>query len=222
LLLQFAVDSPEDLASVAAVSRWVDVIEVGTPLLKRFGLSAISTVRALAGGRPVLADTKTMDGGGTEARMMFDAGAHFVTVLACSSDATLQAACQEASPQRAGTYIVIDAMNYADVGGLLQRRHPREVGYVLLHVSHDTLVAGVAEEQALEPPESRTVPIALAGGITENTIQRAIEQSASLVVVGSAIAQASNPAEMAKRLRGLIPQAGTGWPGEFGDGRRGL
>ena len=68
MLLQLALDKPEHFAVLAAVGDLVDIVEVGTPVLKRFGVSAIATARELADQVPVLADTKTVDGGGPRGR----------------------------------------------------------------------------------------------------------------------------------------------------------
>ena len=88
MLLQLALDAPAHLAVVDDLRDVVDIVEIGTPLLKRFGLSAISTVREIAPNVPVLADTKTVDGGKFEAEMVFAAGATFMTVLSCAPEAT--------------------------------------------------------------------------------------------------------------------------------------
>ncbi|TIQ02810.1 MAG: hypothetical protein E5X61_34820, partial [Mesorhizobium sp.] len=79
LLLQVAFDKPEHLALLPQMKAFADIIEIGTPLLKRFGLSAISTARELCPEIMVLADTKTVDGGQLEADMVFGAGAAFMT-----------------------------------------------------------------------------------------------------------------------------------------------
>ncbi|TIL58730.1 MAG: hypothetical protein E5Y79_18550 [Mesorhizobium sp.] len=85
LLLQVAFDKPEHLALLAQMKEFADIIEIGTPLLKRLGLSAIATARELCPEVMVLADTKTVDGGQFEADMVFGAGAAFMTVLSCAS-----------------------------------------------------------------------------------------------------------------------------------------
>ncbi len=54
---------------------YVDIIQVGTAVLKRSGLAAITTALELSGGREMLADTKTADGGALEAKMVFGDGA---------------------------------------------------------------------------------------------------------------------------------------------------
>ena len=53
MLLQLALDKPQHFAVLPMVSDLVDIVEVGTPVLKRFGLSAISTVRELTPETPV-------------------------------------------------------------------------------------------------------------------------------------------------------------------------
>jgi 3-hexulose-6-phosphate synthase len=52
------------------VREVVDVVEVGTPMLKPFGLGLVSTVNELAPGVPVLVDSKTVDGGWAEGAVL--------------------------------------------------------------------------------------------------------------------------------------------------------
>ena len=76
-------------SSVIAQMRGIaDIIEIGTPLLKRFGIGAIATARELCPDTPILADTKTVDAGDLEAEMVFGAGARLMTVLSSTSRAT--------------------------------------------------------------------------------------------------------------------------------------
>ena len=86
-----------------------DIIEIGTPVLKRFGISAITTARELCPDVLVLADTKTVDGGQLEADMVFGAGAAFMTVLSCASTATHQLV--GASAKAFGATVVVSTIN---------------------------------------------------------------------------------------------------------------
>ena len=81
MLLQVAIDKAESLGVIAQVRGIADIIEIGTPLLKRFGIGAIATARELCPDTPVLADTKTVDAGDLEAEMVLGAGARLMTVL---------------------------------------------------------------------------------------------------------------------------------------------
>ncbi|MEJ2293094.1 MAG: hypothetical protein P8Y05_15470, partial [Deinococcales bacterium] len=60
MLLQLAIDQPDALPVVRQVADLVDIVEVGTPLLKRFGLASISGIRELAPNVPVLVDTEAI------------------------------------------------------------------------------------------------------------------------------------------------------------------
>src|SRR5918994_2154884 len=93
--LQLAIDliAPEDFPDITGpLLPLVDVIEAGTPLIKRRGLDAVRALRALAPEQTLVADMKTMDAGALEAKMAFDAGADMMTVLGCAGDATIAAA----------------------------------------------------------------------------------------------------------------------------------
>jgi hypothetical protein len=63
------------LALAGKVAEHVDIIELGTPLIKAAGLSAVTAVKAAHPDKIVLADMKTMDAGELEADIAFKAGA---------------------------------------------------------------------------------------------------------------------------------------------------
>ena len=93
--LQFAMDtltteSALDLAAKAA--PYVDILELGTPLIKSEGLAAITAVKAAHPDKTVFADLKTMDAGELEADIAFSAGADLVTVLGVAGDSTIAGA----------------------------------------------------------------------------------------------------------------------------------
>ena len=108
MLLQVAIDRAESFGVIAQVQGIADIIEIGTPLLKRFGIGAIATARELCPDTPVLADTKTVDAGDLEAEMVLAAGARLMTVLSSTSPATHAAVGRTAA--RFGAYVVVDTI----------------------------------------------------------------------------------------------------------------
>jgi bifunctional enzyme Fae/Hps len=56
------------------------IIEAGTPLIKKFGLSVIGEIRKLRPNAFIIADMKILDTGNLEARMAADATADAVVV----------------------------------------------------------------------------------------------------------------------------------------------
>ena len=116
MLLQIAFDSPEHLALLPRVKGIADIVEIGTPVLKRFGIGP-SPRRASSARTLVLADTKTVDGGRLEADMVFGAGAAFMTVLSCASSATHAAVGRVAADF--GATVVVDTITESGKAELL-------------------------------------------------------------------------------------------------------
>jgi 3-hexulose-6-phosphate synthase len=212
VLLQLAVDDPAHIAVLPRVVEFVDIVEVGTPVLKRFGLGGIATIRELAGGRPVLVDSKTADGGAQEASMYFGLGAIFMTVLAAASGATQEVVNRVA--QEHGAYVVADTICSER---LPDRRdhYPDRFAYLLLHSPTDVRRAGggdgghIARTRAMRKLGYR---VAIAGGIDEGNLAEAVAAGPDVVVVGSAITEADNPREVARWISSQLIDRGHGWP----------
>jgi 3-hexulose-6-phosphate synthase len=196
--LQLALDSPTALAIVPDVIEFVDIVEVGTPLLKRFGLGAILTVRELAAGRQVLADTKTVDGGAREAEMVFGAGASLMTVLYCASPATHEAIDRVAEAHDGR--VVVDTIcspRLPDRSGAL----PDRSAYLSLHRPTDDRLAGVhstAHVDAVASMRRLGYRVSLAGGIDSSNLAAVVAAGPDIVVVGSAITKAEDAGGVAK------------------------
>ena len=78
----------------AAIAGGVDIVEMGTPLLKTQGVaSVVPAFRKRFPSAILLADMKTMDGGGGEARTVFAGGANIVDFLALAGVDTAKSIC---------------------------------------------------------------------------------------------------------------------------------
>ncbi len=90
------------------VAPCADWIEVGTSLVKQFGMAAVRAVADAAGDVPVLADLKTADDAAYEFALAFASGAASATVLGIAADATVDTAVRVAADHGAQT--VVDLM----------------------------------------------------------------------------------------------------------------
>lgn len=78
----------------AALRAGVDIVEMGTPLLKCEGmLNVLPAFRQRFPDALLLADMKTMDGGAFEARAVFEGGGNVVDFLALAGSATAKGIC---------------------------------------------------------------------------------------------------------------------------------
>ena len=78
----------------AALAGGVDIVEMGTPLLKTQGVSnVVPAFRKQFPDALLLADMKTMDGGGGEARGVFTGGGNILDFLALAGVDTAKSIC---------------------------------------------------------------------------------------------------------------------------------
>lgn len=78
----------------AALAAGVDLVEMGTPLLKTEGVRhVVPAFRARFPNALLLADMKTMDGGGFEARSVFEGGGNIIDFLAIAGEASARNIC---------------------------------------------------------------------------------------------------------------------------------
>jgi 3-keto-L-gulonate-6-phosphate decarboxylase len=80
--------------AAAALAGGVTIVEMGTPLLKNEGMSnVVPAFRRKFPDALLLADLKTMDGGGFEARAVYSGGGNIVDFLALAGVDTAKAIC---------------------------------------------------------------------------------------------------------------------------------
>ena len=204
--LQVAIDflTTEDaLALAAKVADSVDIIELGTPLIKAAGLSVVTAMKDAHPDKIVFADLKTMDAGELEADIAFAAGADLVTVLGTAGDSTIIGAVAAATKHGKG--IVVDLIGVADK--VTRAREVTALGaqFVEMHAGLDEQAEpGFSLATLLNQGETAKVPFSLAGGVNLSTISSVQRAGATVAVAGGAIYGAEDPAAAAAALRAAI------------------
>lgn len=79
------------------VEKYIDWIEVGTSLIKEFGIKSIEAIKRAFPSKMIVADTKTMDNAVYECNLCFEAGADVMTVMGVAPLMTVEACLKEAS-----------------------------------------------------------------------------------------------------------------------------
>ena len=170
----------------AAVRAGVDWLEAGTPLILGEGLHAIRALRKEFPNHPIVADIKGMDGGGLEAKMMYDAGANFVVVMGQAHDATIISACEAA--RKYGFKIMVDVMLCADKPGRARQAQEMGADYIVVHTGYDErrLVIGASPLDDLKQVlDAVTIPVQAVGGLSVEQALQTIDMGAEIVVFGS-------------------------------------
>ncbi len=203
--LQIALDRMELTEAVrlaGQVTACADWIEVGTSLVKRYGMASVEAVVEAAGGTPVVADLKTVDDVATEFGMAFYHGASAATVLAAASDKTIDRAVEVAA--EAGAQTVLDLLEVTDERrDALLSRLPRSVVFAA-HIGTDAQAGGSAVGEKLgEWARGRDVAVAGGLALTDLPYLTGICPSAR-VIVGSAITRSTDPAQTAGEFAELV------------------
>jgi len=204
--LQVAMDvltTDDALALAGKVAAHVDIIELGTPLIKAAGLSAVTAIKAAHPDKIVFADLKTMDAGELEADVAFSAGADLVTVLGVAGDSTIVGAVKAA--EKHGKGIVVDLIGVADKAARAREVTALGVQFVEMHAGLDEQAEdGFTFDTLLTDGTESGVDFSVAGGVTIETIAAVQKAGATVAVAGSAIYSATDPAAAAAELRAAI------------------
>ena len=208
--LQVALDrlALDDAVRIARqVSPHADWVEVGTSLIKEFGMESVRRVVAAAEGTPVLADTKTNDNARYEFELAYDAGAAAATVMATAPDQTIDTCFAVAADRRSTVMVDLLGADEARQQVMLDR-YPQ--GVVAVHVSKDVQEAGSESKPWSLPRGTSGRRVALAGGVRLSDVPRLLEMTAltdcPIIIVGSAVTQARDPARAASEFMAAIQE----------------
>ena len=201
-LLQVAIDAlstEQALEMVGQVYPHVDIIEIGTPLIMGEGLSALETIKARFPGKKYLADLKIMDAGKIEATIAFKQGADIVTVLAAADDLTIRGTLEAAAGH--GGQVMADLINVRDPVARAIELSVMRVPILCLHTAFDR--RGPDEDilyllEVVRP--AVTCQLAIAGGLTSDSVRQALSKGADIVVVGSGITDQPDPGKAARTI----------------------
>lgn len=207
--LQLALDLvniPEAIKLVKEVEEYVDIVEIGTPVIINEGLHAVKAMKEAFPSLQVLADLKIMDAGGYEIMKASEAGADIITVLGATDDLTIKGAVEEARKQ--GKSIMVDMINVKDIEQRAKEIDALGVDYICVHTGYDLQAVGkdsFAELQTIKRVVKHA-KTAVAGGIKLATLPEAMKAQPDLVIVGGGIAAQEDPRSAAREIKALLNQ----------------
>ncbi len=167
------------------------ILEAGTPLIKKFGLSIISEIREIRPDAFIVADLKTLDTGNLEARMTADAGADAVVISGLAPLSTIEKAITDT--RKTGIYSVVDMLNVEDPVAVIEQLAVKP-DVVELHRAIDVEESEHAwgDIPAIKKAGGKRLLVATAGGIRLHVVKDALRAGADILVVGRAITGSKN------------------------------
>ncbi|MCE5049018.1 3-hexulose-6-phosphate synthase, partial [Staphylococcus equorum] len=200
--LQLAIDllNKEDATELAnKVKDYVDIVEIGTPIVINEGLPAVQHLNDNIDGVKVLADLKIMDAADYEVSQAVKFGADVVTILGVAEDASIKAAVDEA--HKHGKQLLVDMIAVQDLEKRAKDLDDLGADYIAVHTGYDLQAEGQSPLESLRKVKSviSNSKVAVAGGIKPDTIKDIVAENPDLIIVGGGIANADDPVEAAKQ-----------------------
>lgn len=208
--LQISLDNP-DLERAKKVIAQVPgsdriIIEVGTPLIKRYGTRAMNDLRQASKDAFMVADLKTLDVGKVEVDIAYEDTADAVVASGLAPPETLDSFVHEA--KRLGIYGIIDMLNVEDIPTKLKslKEFP---DIVILHrgIDQETgRTCGLERIKLIKEtfPDKKFL-IAVAGGIVPETAKEALELGADIIIVGRYVTQSKDIERSVRDFLELTP-----------------
>ena len=202
--LQIALDTDWSKASsiLEKVHAYIDIVEIGTPLIFREGLSIAERVREQFQELTVLADLKIVDAGEMEASLAFQAGVDIVTVLGFAPDQTILGTLKAARTYQ--KQVMVDMMQVQDLLSRSRWLLDKGADYICVHLAHDlqdgdqSYLSNLRTLRENLPQEAK---FAIAGGINLDTIDLLKHLDPEIIIVGKAISLADDPCEIARLMQ---------------------
>ncbi|MGO4889186.1 3-hexulose-6-phosphate synthase [Anaerobacillus sp. MEB173] len=179
----------------------IDWIEIGTGVIKEYGMTIVREIKSMYPNKVIVADMKTCDAGKHEALQAFEAGADITTVMAFSADKTITDMLEVAKQLQ--KRIMVDLLGVTDQNRM-KELEGLGIDLVSLHYGKDMQTEGEMQDDIFSLLDNHsTFEVAVAGGINVGSLPGIIEKRPTTVIVGSAITKADSRA-VAEKMRGMI------------------
>jgi len=207
-LLQVALDTLNlnaALQTTRLVHDVVDVIEAGTILCLAEGLGAVKTLKTLYPENLVLADVRVAEAGALISRMVFDAGADWISVLSSASLTTIEAVAGEAFSRGGDVQIELQ-----DGWSMEKLRACKDLGIrqVIFHKSRDAekLISGRAPGflEQLSSMSDQGFRVTITGNLSTTDLAAFEGIPIYSFVAGRAIRDAADPRSAAQAFKDVI------------------
>lgn len=179
----------------------VDWIEIGTSLVKEFGVQSIQAFRNAFPNKTLVADMKINDNAKYECKLAFEAGADVITVMGTAPLITIETVHHAA--EQAKKTVMIDLLNTSvSTQQALHDTFPQAI--FCIHTSKDQQEES-EKTFSLSGVQWNDRRIAVAGGISTETLPVILENYKPYVyIIGSAITKHANRLTAAKQFQQII------------------
>jgi len=198
------VSAVEGLSIAKAVAEHIDWVEVGSSMIKRFGVGYVSEMKEALPDKLLLAALKTIDDAEWEVDMACRAGADLMTVLGSATEMTAAAAVNTA--RRHDRRIVMDLVAVPNLQVIVRRMSLRGVSYFQFCPAPPK--PGQGEGAFMEDIATITstseLPLIVSADVSATVLERCKRFSPAAARTRKSILEAPDPVAAAQHLRAVV------------------
>ncbi|SHF28440.1 3-hexulose-6-phosphate synthase [Thermoanaerobacter uzonensis DSM 18761] len=205
--IQLALDRINIESAIKIVEKvydYIDIIEVGTSLIKDYGISSVGKMRKQFPDKLILADLKTMDEGEYEFKTAYSAGADIATVMGVTPLNTISLCYDVAQKYKKSIMIDLMETNESRITNLKKFKE----AIFCIHIAKDEIEKDFESYfQKMKLYISELPHLAIAGGINIellNKLNKTRIIKPEIVIIGSAITKAFDMQKAAKEFYSLM------------------
>lgn len=181
------------------VSPFVDNIEIGTGVIKEYGMESVRLIRKRFLDKVIVADMKTCDAGRFEAIQAFESGADITTVMGYAEDSTIKEMLSVAKDYKCK--LMVDLLGITEVKRI-QELYNLGVRMFNIHIGIDLQKEKEwSAEDFLLLEDFEDIEVVVSGGITKEVVPLLLKQSPHVLIVGSSITSNQDPKRVARELK---------------------
>ncbi|MCL4380311.1 orotidine 5'-phosphate decarboxylase [Candidatus Dependentiae bacterium] len=184
------------LAIANEISPYADIVEIGSLLIYKYGIHAITEFRRTLPTTPLLADVKTADRGRETVELMASAGADWITVMGATNKAVIHSACTMA--RKINKKIMLDLMDEESPGQRTMEAKALGSHAILFHRPHDAQASLEFLDQWDMIRGNTDLPIFVSAKFDQIIAAEVAKLQPDGIVVGPAITEDPDPVTQAK------------------------
>ncbi len=200
MALQLALDRLTDQQCMDLARRsapYIDYIEIGTGVIKEYGMDIIRKMKSEFQDIPIVADMKTCDAGKHETRQALSAGADYTTIMGFASSQTIKESIDVAKDMN--KHVIVDLLNVQSTKKV-EELASLGVEHVSVHIGKDMQQG---DEVSLDQFKglTDTFYVFAAGGIKLDSIGKFSRLNPHTYIVGSYLTQSEDIRASINRLK---------------------
>jgi len=203
--LQVSLDMPslqEALDVTAHIINYVDIIEIGSPLIYKHGIKAVEEFKNKFPKKDLFADVKMVDRVESIITIFSDAETDYISILAGTSNSTIQHASKVA--HAANTKLALDLVDAYSMGQSAMDAKALDIDLIIFHGPHETTKLTDLLEEWQNVRGNTTLPVFIAGGITKSNLEKVVALKPQGIIIGDAITKADDPAQEAAYFKSIM------------------